>query len=88
MVKLFTLILIYMLSVLQNVYSKMSPQQEGFSQDTFPILLALITVVLLQLLLGKYLWNNYLVRVIPAINPVSGIVDILAVSFLVRLLFC
>jgi hypothetical protein len=77
-----------MLSVLQSVYSKMSSQEEGFSHDTFPILLALITVVLLQLLLGKYLWNNYLVRIIPAISPVAGIVDILAVSFLVRLLFC
>jgi len=75
-----------MLGVLNSVYSKYAP--EGFSQDMFPILLALITVVILQLLLGKYLWNNFLIRLIPAINPVTGLVDVLAISFLVRLLFC
>ena len=77
-----------MFSAFNALYSKMSPQQEGFSQDMFPVFLALITVVILQLLLGKFLWNNYLTRLVPVINPVTGLVDIIAISFLIRLLFC
>jgi hypothetical protein len=66
-------------------------QQESFDgtgQNMIPLLLALITLVILQLLLGKYLWNNFLTRLVPAIQPAKGLMDILAVSFLVRLLFC
>jgi hypothetical protein len=77
-----------MISGLTKVFEQFSPSQEGFTMDMFPIILALITVVILQLLLGKLLWNNYLTRLIPSINPVSGIVDILAISFLIRLMFC
>lgn len=51
-----------------------------------PFVLALASVILLQLLLGKFLWNGYLVRLVPAIQPVSGIIDVLAVSVLLKLL--
>ena len=50
------------------------------------IVVALLIIVLLQLFVGKYLWNNYLTRLVPAINPAEGMVDILAISLLFRLL--
>ena len=56
------------------------------SPSLMPFFLALTALVILQLLLGKYLWNNFLTRLVPAINPVAGIVDILAVSVLLKLL--
>ncbi len=78
-----------MLNILETFYSKLTPQStEGFNQSYIPLLLALLTVVILQLLLGKYLWNTFLVRIIPAVNPVSGVTDILALTLLVHLIFC
>ena len=80
-----------MFNILESFYSRTTSSQssEGFSNSNvmFPFILAFITVIILQLLLGKFLWNNYLVSVIPAVKPVSGIIDILAISFLFRLLF-
>jgi hypothetical protein len=79
-----------MLRILETFYAKMSPapETEGFNQSYFPLLVALLTVVILQLLLGKYLWNNFLVRLIPAIQPAKGVVDILAIALLVHLIVC
>jgi hypothetical protein len=78
-----------MLRILETFYSKISPEStEGFNQSYIPLLLALITVVILQLLLGKYLWNTFLVRIIPAVNPVRGVTDILALTLLVHLIVC
>ncbi len=78
-----------MLRILETFYAKLSPEStEGFNQSYIPFLLALITVVILQLLLGKYLWNKFLVRIIPAVNPVRGVTDILALALLVHLIVC
>jgi hypothetical protein len=77
-----------MLRILETFYAKMSPEAEGFNQSYVPLLFALITVVILQLLLGKYLWNNFLVRLIPTIQPAKGVVDILAIALLVHLIVC
>jgi hypothetical protein len=52
-----------------------------------PFFLAMVSVVLLQLLVGKYLWNSFLTRLVPSIQPVAGIVDVLAISILLKLLF-
>jgi hypothetical protein len=69
------------------MYRKVSEEFNG-TTNIVPLFLALITLIVLQLLLGKYLWNNYLTRLIPAVQPAKGIIDILAISFLVRMLFC
>ncbi len=79
-----------MFNVLESFYSKMVSNKEGFndrSYSWFPIMLALLTVIILQLILGQFLWNNYLIKLIPSIQPTRGIVDILALSFLFRLMF-
>jgi hypothetical protein len=57
------------------------------AKTRFTILISLILLVLLQLFVGKYLWNNYLTRLVPAVQPAEGMIDILALSVLFRLLF-
>ncbi|MBS0285921.1 MAG: hypothetical protein JSR17_00975 [Proteobacteria bacterium] len=54
---------------------------------TLAVILALVTIILIQLFVGKYLWNNFLTRLVPAIKPAEGVIDILAISLLFRLLF-
>lgn len=51
-----------------------------------PLILAIITVEILVLLVGKYLWNNYLVKAVSIVNPIDSVLDLLAVSVLVKLL--
>jgi hypothetical protein len=78
-----------MLKIFETLYRKISPDEAfGDGSNPFPLFLAIVTVVILQLFIGKYLWNNFLVRLIPTVKPVSGLIDILAISFLIRLLFC
>ncbi len=78
-----------MLKVFETLYRKISPTEAfGDGPNPFPMFLAIVTVVILQLFIGKYLWNSFLVRLIPSVQPVKGLIDILAISFLIRLLFC
>lgn len=46
-----------------------------------------IIVVVVQLYVGKYLWNNTLVKLIPSVSPVGGILDILFLIILIAILF-
>lgn len=58
------------------------------SDNKVPVLILLIILsVVLQLLLSKYLWNNFLVRLVPVVQPAKGLLDILAISLLFRMLF-
>jgi polyferredoxin len=57
------------------------------TKATLILVLAFVTLIFLQLFVGKYLWNNYLTKLVPAINPAEGMIDILAISLLFRLLF-
>ena len=49
-------------------------------------LLALLAVWFLILLLGRFLWNNALVPLVPAVRPAQDIWQILGVSVLLSLL--
>lgn len=60
----------------------------GTTGDLLAILISFVVVYGLVLLFGKFLWNNYLVRLLPVVTKADSILDILAVSILVRLLFC
>ena len=66
-------------------------KKENFGNEktktTLILVLALVTLIFLQLFVGKYLWNNYLTKLVPAVQPAEGMIDILAVSLLFRLLF-
>ena len=57
------------------------------TRSTLILVLALVTLIFLQLFIGKFLWNNYLTKLVPAVEPAEGMIDILAVSLLFRLLF-
>ena len=48
--------------------------------------LTLIVILILLLLLGKFLWNDVLVVVMPFIKPVTSVWQILGISLLVTLL--
>ena len=74
------------------ISSAMGKNKETFGENKstyegISLIIALLIIVLLQLFVGKYLWNNYLVKFVPAVQPVNGVVDILAISLLYRLLF-
>lgn len=54
------------------------------------ILAALITLVIVYaivLLVGKYLWNNILVKLIPAVKPAKNVWEILGFMVLMSLIF-
>jgi len=40
-----------------------------FDDHVVSLLVALVVVVLLHFVLGPYLWNNVLIRLVPAIKP-------------------
>lgn len=66
-------------------------KKENFGDEktrtTLVLVLAIITLIFLQLFIGKFLWNNYLTKLVPAVKPAEGMIDILAMSLLFRLLF-
>ena len=64
-----------MIKLLEQFYSRAMQSTEGFDSrkkssfmSILPLLLAVITVEVLVLLVGKFLWNNYLVTDSLAVN--------------------
>ena len=54
--------------------------------SVLPLILANITALAILLFLGKYLWNNYLTKLVTVVNPVESVFDLLALSILLNLL--
>lgn len=53
------------------------------------IIVSIATVLIMQVILmflGKWLWNNYLVKAITIVNPLESIWQIMAISVLLQLL--
>jgi len=76
-----------------NQLNKILPIKEEFkgdkhitSRDLLVFLLAYSTTMLILLLFGKFLWNNYLVKSLTIVNPVNSVFDLLALSILINLL--
>ena len=85
-----------MIQFLEGFYSQFIPNNENFNVaygggDTkpsfLPLLFALLTIQILILLFGKYLWNNYLVKYVTIVKPVKSVVDLLAISLILALIF-
>jgi len=78
-----------MITVLEKFYSKIMPVREDFNNhkiaNYLPFILAIITTQILLLLLGKFLWNNYLVKNITIVKPLNSVIDLMAISFLIKL---
>ena len=78
-----------MIKLLEGFYSQFIPNREEFNNSKplfLPIILAVLTVQILILLFGKFLWNNYLVKYVTILNPVESVVDLLAISLILALI--
>lgn len=82
-----------MINILEKFYSScMHDDKEHFNGGSrvrrlVPLLLAMLTTEIILLLIGKFLWNNYLVKAVTVVNPLSSILQLFAISFLLRLMF-
>lgn len=83
-----------MINILEKFYSGIIDTRENFEGGGSPptssmlsIFLALVTVQILILLFGKYLWNNYLVKHVKILTPVNSVIDLLAISLILTLIF-
>ena len=81
-----------MLHILEKFYSKILPVREDFHNEkkinmnnALPFVLAIITSQIILLMLGKFLWNNYLVKNVTIVKPINSVIDLLAISFLIKL---
>ena len=59
----------------------------GGTIPTTALIISIILSQILFLIFGKWLWNSFLVPIIPAINPVNSIGHLLGLSILIKLLF-
>jgi hypothetical protein len=50
-------------------------------------LISLVIVYIILLLVGKFLWNEYLVKYITIVKPIPGVIELLAISVICRLFF-
>ena len=51
-------------------------------------LVAYLIILMLLLSFGKYLWNDVLVNVVPAVKPIESIWELLGLQILFSLLLC
>tara|TARA_A100001011_G_C14280575_1_gene831414 strand:+ start:560 stop:790 length:231 start_codon:yes stop_codon:yes gene_type:complete len=45
-------------------------------------------VLILVLMFGEYLWNNFLVKAVTVVKPVTSVWQLLGIIILIKLLFC
>ena len=83
-----------MIQLLSKIYENFIPVKEDFNNKKhliknaiIPLILAHITAMIILLFLGKFLWNNYLTKMVTIVNPVESVFDLLALSILLNLLF-
>ena len=61
--------------------------QKHSTGEIFTAIVTLVIVYIIILILGKYLWNHILIKLIPGIKPAHNIWQILGLSILLSLLF-
>ena len=84
----------FVFRVLLNNDKKLSQEGENQAQNmnlisSYQILAMVVSVIvtqLLLLLLGKWLWNTYLVKIVSGIKPLENIGQLIAISILLKLL--
>lgn len=81
-----------MINTFEKFYGYLlNDQRENFEDGSkvrsmVPLVLAVVTVEILLLLLGRFLWNNYLVNAVTVLRPIDSIVQLFAITILLRLL--
>lgn len=81
------------------LYSAMGGSKETFQgfnksnlsnlgkENPWILLITFIIIEILLLLFGKYLWNEIAIHLVPQLQPISNIWQILGLSILLKLLF-
>ena len=83
-----------MINVLEKFFANALSKVEPFTEEkstnngksVIPILLAVILTEILLLLIGKHLWNNYLVNAVTIVKPIDSVFQLFAIGILIRLL--
>ena len=83
-----------MINVLEKFFANALSKVEPFTEEkntnngksVIPILLAVILTEILLLLIGKHLWNNYLVNAVTIVKPIDSGFQLFAIGILIRLL--
>ena len=78
-----------MLNMIEKFVGNFVPTIEGFEDNpiikSLPLLISVVVSQVMLLLVGKFLWNRYLVKAVTIVKPLSSIVQLFAVSILLRL---
>ena len=78
-----------MINILEKCVTNLIPTIEGFEDHplakSLPMLISVVVSQVVLLLVGKFLWNRYLVKAVSIVKPLTSIVQLFAVSVLLRL---
>jgi len=77
-------------AAVSNYYSNQSGggAQQVSHADLAVLMITGLIVVFLLAFIGKYLWNEYLVKYVTICKPVDSWLDLLALVLLFNILFC
>ena len=84
-----------MINILEKFFTKALSRVENFndtnnmdnaSKNIIPLLLAIVVTEILLLVIGKFLWNNYLVKAVTVVRPIDSVIELFAIAMLLRLL--
>ena len=68
--------------------SQLGGQKEMSDGNLLVLLITMFIVLAILLVAGKYIWNEVLVVLIPAIKPLESVTQLLLLWFLMNILFC
>ena len=77
-------------AAVSNYYSNQSGggAHQVSQADLVVLMITGLVVVFLLAFIGKYLWNEYLVKYVTICKPVDSWLDLLALVLLFNILFC
>ena len=68
--------------------SQLGGQKDMSDSNLLVLLITMFIVLAILLVAGKYIWNNVLVVLVPAIKPLESVTQLLLLWFLMNILFC
>ena len=77
--------ILYFYNIMQNSTSEKKQNELTFAQASLVIIgvITIVFIIILQLFIGKWIWNNILVKLFPStISPMDNLVDILGLIIL------
>lgn len=80
------IIILYNMGLMNHIGGKVLSNKTLTSKDFFAFLIGITIRILITLFLGKWLWNNILIELVPGIKPIVNIWQFLGITFLISLL--